>query len=167
MHIKDTNNNRYISEDEYKVIKSELSFGHTREELALQEEEDNIYHKYILNHKTPEQIIRNKLEDHNEKLESLFFGTEIQAYEADSDMSENKLVELCDDLNAQNYSNFYIPFMNEDKKYYVVEQLRAQPANISLIADFIIKHVQSIHIEVNLLDIANTRYHTTVLYEIP
>ena len=148
MHIKDENNNRFITEEEYTEIKSEFEYGLSKDELNQQQEEENTYHNYILNHKTPEQIIRSKFESYNEKLKSLFIGTEVQVFEADSEFNETKLIALVDDLNSQSSDKFYTLFQNDEAKYFIIEHLRGQPANIHSISNLILSSIQSEQIDV-------------------
>ena len=148
MHIKDQENNRFISEEEYNSIISELEYGRSQEELNKQKEEDNIYHNYILNHKTPEQIIRNNLNSHNEKLKALFEGTAVQAYDTEDTLSEEKLYKMAESLNLQTPDRFYVPFNDDEGKLFMIESLRGQPADIRAIAIFLMKHLQDQHTEV-------------------
>lgn len=148
MHVKDSENKRFITEDEYKDIKLELSFGQTKDEIDNQEKEDNIYHNYILSHKTPEQIILYKTESHFEKLKAMFQGSEIQALEANETLSESQFNNIVLELNDNSPTKFYAPYVLKDGTKIMVEHLRAQPANILSILKFFINDVQPIQTEV-------------------
>lgn len=148
MHIKAAHGSRYISEAEYEEIRRELNADRSREELEAEEAEDNVYHNYVLNTRTPEQIIKNKLQSRDEKLKAMFAGTESAAYEVDEALNEDEVVQLCLQANLQNHDKSYVPFVNEEGKNYVVEQLRAQPANAEALAAFVMQKCQAVQLEV-------------------
>lgn len=149
MHVKSRDGKRFISEEEYNTIQLELSFGRTKEELDHEREQDNAYHNYILGHKTPEQIISNKLNSRTEKLNAMFSGTELQAYEPNEKMTEEALLKFVKELNAHASGAKYEPFLNTEGKMFILEKMVGQPANIQEISKFLLKHVQTVHIEVN------------------
>jgi len=137
MHIRDSNNQRFISEEEYNIIKAELEHGLSAEELKRNEEEDNIYHEYVMNHKTPEQIIRDKINSHSENLKVLFDGIALRALEPENETDEAKIFEQANNLTNIDFKHSYSVLDSNDNKFYIIEKLRAQPANIEAIALFI------------------------------
>ena len=148
MHIRDSNNQRFISEEEYNSIKAELEHGLSSEELKRNEEEDNIYHDYIMNHKTPEQIIRDKINSHSENLKVLFDGIALRALEPENETDEAKIFEQAINLTNIDFKHSYSVLDSNDNKFYIIEKLRAQPANIEAIALFIYNSIYQEQVKV-------------------
>lgn len=142
MHVKEQDGNIFINEDEFESLKKELSLGESEDKLQEKDELDNAYHNYILNTKTPEQIIKREWEGYEHKLKQLFGGTEVGAYHLPEGTSESQIESLLERLELSCSNRSYVPFIDKEGEQYLVEKITGIPINVYVLSLFYEKYIQ-------------------------
>ena len=136
LHIKKNNGEPFITEEDIRQIQSEENLGKSDKTVAEENKLSNAYHTYILNTKTPEQILKRHWENREQRLKEMFEGTEVDSYKFPEGTLDETVEKTIQQLEDTDCSRRFVPFTDKQGGQFLIEKRLAQPANLNRLVLF-------------------------------